>query len=97
MKMDEDHSVPPTTPALAILDAMRDGSQGDLIFPATGDEPFSDMAMLAVLDRLALLWQIYRSIGFPNQVFNDSWVVGFWRAGHGRQTVELERRACALA
>jgi hypothetical protein len=28
---------------------------------------------------------------------NDSWVVGFWRAGHGRQTVELERRACALA
>ena len=52
MKMDEDHSVPLTTPALGILDAMRDGSQGDLIFPATGDEPFSDMAMLAVLDRL---------------------------------------------
>jgi integrase len=52
MKMEEDHSVPLTTPALAILDAMRDGSQGDLIFPAPGDEPFSDMAMLAVLDRL---------------------------------------------
>jgi integrase len=52
MKMDEDHSVPLTAPALAILDAMRDGSQGDLIFPAAGDEPFSDMAMLAVLDRL---------------------------------------------
>jgi hypothetical protein len=47
--------------------------------------------------RLALLWQDYRPIGLPNQVFNDSWVVGFWRAGHGRQTVELEGRACALA
>jgi integrase len=52
MKMDEDHSVPLTEPALAILDEMRDSSQGDLIFPSAGDEPFSDMAMLAVLDRL---------------------------------------------
>src|SRR6202035_4364163 len=52
MKMDEDHSVPLTEPALAILDEMRNGSQSDLIFPAPGDEPFSDMAMLAVLDRL---------------------------------------------
>ena len=52
MKMDEDHSVPLTAPALAILDAMRCGSQGDLIFPSTGDEDVSDMAMLAVLDRL---------------------------------------------
>jgi integrase len=52
MKMEEDHSVPLTTPVLAILDEMRDGSQGDLIFPSEGDEPFSDMAMLAVLDRL---------------------------------------------
>jgi integrase len=52
MKMEEDHSVPLTAPALAILDQMRDGSQGDLIFPSGGDEPFSDMAMLAVLDRL---------------------------------------------
>ena len=51
-------------------------------------------------EALALPWQIYGldfAIGFPNQVFNDSWVVGFWRAGHGRQTVELGRRACALA
>jgi hypothetical protein len=31
---------------------MRDGSQSELIFPSVGDEPFSDMAMLAVLDRL---------------------------------------------
>lgn len=52
MKMDEDHSVPLSAPALAILDQMRDGTQGELIFPSAGDEPFSDMAMLAVLDRL---------------------------------------------
>lgn len=43
MKMDEDHSVPLTAPALG---------QGDLIFPAADGEPLSDMAMLAVLDRL---------------------------------------------
>jgi hypothetical protein len=52
MKMDEDHSVPLSDPALAILDKMRDGSQSELIFPSVGDEPFSNMAMLAVLDRL---------------------------------------------
>ena len=51
--MEEDHSVPLTAQALAILEEMRNGSQGDLIFPSEGDEPFSDMAMLAVLDRLA--------------------------------------------
>src|SRR5882757_7951383 len=27
--------------------------------------------------RLALLWQIFRRTGFPNQFFCDSWVVGF--------------------
>jgi hypothetical protein len=35
---------------------------------------------------LALLWQIFGLIvttGFSNHVFNDSWVVGFWRADHG--------------
>jgi hypothetical protein len=36
--------------------------------------------------RLALLWQILSGGGFPNQFFNDSWVVGFlegrpWVAG----------------
>jgi hypothetical protein len=30
-------------------------------------------------------------MGFPNQFFNDSWVVGFWRADHGRQDFGLER------
>jgi hypothetical protein len=35
---------------------------------------------------LALLWQILSGTGFPNQFFNDSWVVGFWRADHGGMT-----------
>jgi integrase len=52
MKMGENHSVPLSESALKILDDMRDGSQTDLIFPSAGDEPFSDMAMLAVLKRM---------------------------------------------
>jgi hypothetical protein len=40
---------------------------------------------------LALLWQIlvidWRT-GFPNRIFNDSWVVGFWRADHGEHEVQ---------
>src|SRR5258707_9205422 len=46
---------------------------------------------------LALLWQILRDTGFPNQFFCDSWVVGFWRADHGWQDIGLERRAWTLA
>jgi hypothetical protein len=30
-------------------------------------------------------------MGFPNQFFNESWVVGIWRAGHGGNNVELGR------
>jgi integrase len=52
MKMHQDHVVPLSEPALAILDKMRDGSQGDLIFPNPDDGMFSENAMLAVLDRL---------------------------------------------
>jgi integrase len=52
MKMHQDHVVPLSEPALAILDKMRDGSQGHLIFPNPDDEVFSENAMLAVLDRL---------------------------------------------
>ena len=36
MKMKEDHGVPLSEPALAILDDMRDGSQGRLDFPEPG-------------------------------------------------------------
>jgi hypothetical protein len=35
---------------------------------------------------LALLWQFFR-LGFPNQFFSDSWVVGLWRADHGDHEV----------
>src|SRR5216684_7480168 len=52
MKMHQDHVVPLSEPALAILDKMRDGSQDDLIFPNPDDGMFSENAMLAVLDRL---------------------------------------------
>jgi len=31
----------------------------------------------AELHVLALLWQILSGMGFPNQFFNDSWLVGF--------------------
>jgi hypothetical protein len=37
--------------------------------------------------RLALLWQIFSMTGFPNQFFDDSWVVGFWRADHEERII----------
>jgi hypothetical protein len=46
---------------------------------------------------LALLWQILSGTGFPNQSFDDSWVVGFWRADHGWQDIELASGAWTLA
>ncbi len=52
MKMHQDHVVPLSEPALAILDKMRDNSEGELIFPNPDDGAFSENAMLAVLDRL---------------------------------------------
>jgi len=52
MKMHQDHVVPLSDPALAILDKMHDATQGELIFPNPGDGIFSENAMLAVLDRL---------------------------------------------
>jgi integrase len=52
MKMHQDHVVPLSEPALAILDKMRDNSEGALIFPSPDDGPFSENAMLAVLNRL---------------------------------------------
>jgi integrase len=52
MKMEQDHHVPLTASALAILDEARDGTQGELIFPNDDGEQFSENAMLALLDRL---------------------------------------------
>lgn len=52
MKMDQDHTVPLSGPALSNLDeAARDG-QAELIFPGPDGGQFSENAMLAVLDRL---------------------------------------------
>lgn len=52
MKMHQDHVVPLSEPALAILDVMRDDSQSELIFPNPDGGMFSENAMLAVLNRL---------------------------------------------
>ena len=52
MKMDQDHYVPLSDPALAVLDELRDGRQGELIFAGLDGRAFSENAMLAVLDRL---------------------------------------------
>jgi integrase len=52
MKMDQEHVVPLSGPALEILDRMRDGSQSELIFPNPEGGMFSENAMLALLDRL---------------------------------------------
>jgi hypothetical protein len=35
-----------------------------------------ELALLWVLSRLALLWQMLSGAGFPNRVLRDSWVVG---------------------
>ena len=52
MKMDQDHNVPLSQPALDVLDAMSMGDQGELIFANEDGQEFSENAMLAVLDRL---------------------------------------------
>jgi integrase len=52
MKMNQDHIVPLSEPALAILERMRNGAPGELIFPNPDGGSFSENAMLAVLDRL---------------------------------------------
>jgi hypothetical protein len=52
MKMNQDHVVPLSEPAMSILDEMRNGVQGELIFSNPDGGSFSENAMLAVLDRL---------------------------------------------
>ena len=52
--------------------------------------------LLPPTPQLALLWQTITNgkvIGFPNQFFNDSWVVGLWRADHGESDEGLGSRA----
>jgi len=52
MKMDQDHYVPLSQPALGILDEMSKGGLRELIFANPDGQEFSENAMLAVLDRL---------------------------------------------
>jgi integrase len=52
MKMNQDHFVPLSDPALAILDRMRDDNQSELIFPNPEGGVYSENAMLALLNRL---------------------------------------------
>jgi hypothetical protein len=55
-----------------------------------------EVLLTATAQNLTLLWQIITNgkvIGFPNQFFNDSWVVGLWRADHGENDVGLGSRA----
>jgi integrase len=63
MKMQQDHVVPLSDPALAILDKMRDATQDELIFPNPDNGIFSENAMLAVLDRLGYLPHLTSSHG----------------------------------
>jgi integrase len=52
MKMDQDHYVPLSQPALDILDEMSKGDQSELIFTNPEGQEFSENAMLAVLARI---------------------------------------------
>ena len=50
--MHQEHVVPLSGPALAILDKMREATQGELIFPNPDNGIFSEDAKFAALDRL---------------------------------------------
>ncbi|MGY3445485.1 tyrosine-type recombinase/integrase [Bradyrhizobium sp. USDA 4473] len=52
MKMDQDHCVPLSQPALDVLDELSKGQQSELIFTNPDGHEFSENAMLAVLDRI---------------------------------------------
>ncbi|MBJ7405931.1 MAG: tyrosine-type recombinase/integrase [Bradyrhizobium sp.] len=52
MKMNQDHVVPLSEPALLILDRVPECPRRELIFPNPDGGAFSENAMLAVLDRL---------------------------------------------
>src|SRR3954449_3749279 len=40
-------------------------------------KPAAAISLIICCSSLALLWQVFRCTGFPNQFFCDSWVVGF--------------------
>lgn len=53
MKAGKEHRVPLTSEALAVLEAMRETSTGELVFPGMrSGKPLSDMTLTAVLKRM---------------------------------------------
>jgi integrase len=53
MKLDREHRVPLTAPAIAIVEYMRSVRQNDYVFPGDqADEPLSDMALTEVIRRM---------------------------------------------
>jgi integrase len=52
MKMDQDHFVPLSKPAVKVLDELGKDVQSELIFTNVDGQEFSENAMLALLDRL---------------------------------------------
>jgi integrase len=63
MKLEREHRVPLTAPALAIIDYMRSVRQNDYVFPGDqADDPLSDMALTEVIRRMN---QARRKAGLP--------------------------------
>jgi integrase len=53
MKASKEHRVPLSTPALAIIEKLREEQGGTYLFPGgKRDKPLGNMAMLALLDRM---------------------------------------------
>src|SRR6185436_12890926 len=62
-------------PPKAILGTAYEFATGERL--GSSDFEGGKTGAVKVLGQLALLWQILSGGGFPNQFFNDSWVVGF--------------------
>src|SRR5271163_558973 len=58
---------------------------------------FCEVARTSAAARFVVPRDLTEPSRFPNQFFNDSWVVGFWRADHGGNEIKLGRRSWTLA
>jgi integrase len=90
MKMHQDHVVPLSEPALAILDKMRDGSQGELIFPNPDGGVFSENAMLAVLDRLGSSQRLLLALKRSSRRLQNGLLIGVDRKVTDRRLKQRE-------
>ena len=77
------HIVPLAPTALALLASLP--RTGESVFGYNNSHYFGRFRQIAGVT------------GFPNQFFDDLWVVGFWRADHGGNEVKLGRRSWTLA